>query len=248
MKQVAGMPADDQLQAVSKKLQELNQGFDGKIGGMWSGPPEVDNGIIRGIGFFTDHVTDISPVLALRGLRQLNCSGMIKGNLSDLRPIQGMQLVSLSVQGNKIEDLTPLTGMRLESLYLSSHGKPIRSLSPLKDMPLTTLNFDSVEDEDLSPLAGMPLVNLLVANVVIEDISVLKGMPLQSLRIPNSRITQDSDLSILRDMPLKELHFDFKPERDADLLRSIKTLEMINGKPAAEFWKEVEEEQKGKKP
>jgi hypothetical protein len=45
-------------------------------------------------------------------------------------------------------------------------------------------------------------------------------------------------------MPLKELFCDFKPERDTEVLRSIKTLETINGKPAGEFWKEVE----GKKP
>jgi hypothetical protein len=29
-------------------------------------------------------------------------------------------------------------------------------------------------------------------------------------------------------------------QRDAEILRSIKTLETINGKPAAEFWKEVD--------
>jgi hypothetical protein len=40
-------------------------------------------------------------------------------------------------------------------------------------------------------------------------------------------------------MPLKTLHCDFKPERDADALRSFKTLEQINGKPAAEFWKDA---------
>ena len=33
---------------------------------------------------------------------------------------------------------------------------------------------------------------------------------------------------------------DFKPERDTDIVRSIKTLETINGKPVAEFWKDVE--------
>ena len=40
-------------------------------------------------------------------------------------------------------------------------------------------------------------------------------------------------------MPLGELTCDFKPERDAGVLRSIKTLETINGKPAKEFWEEV---------
>jgi hypothetical protein len=41
-------------------------------------------------------------------------------------------------------------------------------------------------------------------------------------------------------MPLEEIRCDFKPERDADILRSIKTLEKINDKPAAEFWKEAD--------
>lgn len=49
-------------------------------------------------------------------------------------------------------------------------------------------------------------------------------------------------------MPLKALVFDFKPERDTELIRSIKTLETINDKPAAEFWKEVEAQKSGTKP
>jgi Leucine-rich repeat (LRR) protein len=57
-----------------------------------------------------------------------------------------------------------------------------------------------------------------------------------------------TDLSPLKSMPLKELSCDFNPERDAKILRSIKTLETINLKPAAAFWKEVEEQQQGKKP
>jgi len=49
-------------------------------------------------------------------------------------------------------------------------------------------------------------------------------------------------------MPLKELFCDFKPERDADLLRSIKTLATINYQSAAEFWKEVDAKLLEKKP
>ena len=47
-------------------------------------------------------------------------------------------------------------------------------------------------------------------------------------------------------MPLEDLYLDFKPERDTDILRSIKTLKTINRKPVAEFWKEVDEQQKRK--
>jgi hypothetical protein len=49
-----------------------------------------------------------------------------------------------------------------------------------------------------------------------------------------------SDLAPLRGMPLKEIHCDFQRERNAEVLRSLTTLEKINGKPAAEFWKEVD--------
>jgi Leucine-rich repeat (LRR) protein len=253
MKEVERMPADQQLQEVSKKLRELNNGFDGKISGQWGGPPEIENGVVRGIGFVTDNVSDISPVLALSGLRNLGCTGWNESSLSDLRPLQGMQLVSLDIQGNQIEDLAPLAGMRLQNLLCfgnphKSYGKPIKSLAPLKGMPLTNLSITSLEDGDLSPLEGMPMVSLVVTNVEIKNISVLRGMPLQVLSIVDCQITQDPDYSVLKDMPLKQLRFDFSPERDTELLRSIKTLETINGKPAAEFWKEVEEQQKVKNP
>jgi len=36
-------------------------------------------------------------------------------------------------------------------------------------------------------------------------------------------------------MSVQELHCDFKPERDAAILRSLKTLEKINGKSVQEF-------------
>jgi hypothetical protein len=40
---------------------------------------------------------------------------------------------------------------------------------------------------------------------------------------------------------LKVFPCDFKAERDAEILRSIKTLGSTNGKPAKDFWKEVEQ-------
>jgi len=45
-------------------------------------------------------------------------------------------------------------------------------------------------------------------------------------------------------MPLKVLDCDFMPDRDAKILRSIQTLERINGKEAKEFWKEVRAKEK----
>jgi hypothetical protein len=50
------------------------------------------------------------------------------------------------------------------------------------------------------------------------------------------------DLSPLHRMPLEELRCDFPASRDADLLRAITTLNTINGRPVAEFWKDVKVE------
>ena len=62
--------------AVSKKLMELNPGFDGTVTGYEAkGPPIIAGGEVREIGFITDNVRDISPVRALLKLNKLQCSG-----------------------------------------------------------------------------------------------------------------------------------------------------------------------------
>jgi Leucine-rich repeat (LRR) protein len=81
------------------------------------------------------------------------------------------------------------------------------------------------------------LIGLGFSSTQVTDLSMLKGKQLVALSCQGTRVT---DLSPLKGMPLKILNCDFKPERDTAILRSIKTLETINGKPAAEFWKEFE--------
>src|ERR1019366_10506466 len=41
----------------------------------------------------------------------------------------------------------------------------------------------------------------------------------------------------LKGMPLKDISCDYEPKRDAEILRSITTLETINGRDAKEFLK-----------
>jgi hypothetical protein len=75
------------------------------------------------------------------------------------------------------------------------------------------------------------------AGTPVADLSPLGDLPLTILFCDATKV---SDLSPLKGMPLQHLVCDFKPERDAEVLRAIKTLERINGKPAKQFWKEVE--------
>jgi len=180
-------------------------------------------------------VSDLSPLKDLK-LTELWCGGT---PVSDLSPLRGIKLKTLHFSETGVADLSPLRGMPLTGLYFDI--TPVSDLSALKDMKLTDLWFQKTKVADLSPLKGMPLTELRFYDTRVSDLSPLKGMPLTTLVFNGTRV---SDLSPLKGMPLKDLSFDFKPERDAEILRSIKTLEKINGKPAAEFWKDVD----GKKP
>ena len=112
VKQVAALPADKQVEAVAAKLKERNPGFDGKV------TPTIENGVVVGLEFASDEVTDISPVRALAGLRTLKCDGSGEGTgwLADLSPLKDMKLTTLDCCHTKVSDLSPLKDMKLTSL------------------------------------------------------------------------------------------------------------------------------------
>jgi hypothetical protein len=267
---VADQPAESQVKAVIDQLKERNPGFDGAV------KPTIENGVVTGLEFVTNQVTDIRPLRSLPGLNSLVCRGSGgQGILRDLSPLKGMSLTTLSCAYNQISDLSPLEGMPLESLICSvnpvSDLSPLKSmhlkelhilgwkgkdLLPLKGMALTVLNCGESKVEDLSPLAGMPLNSLClnltnvsdlsplkdvpllndlrVVNTRVSDLTPLKGMRLSVLFVAGSRVT---DLRPIRELPLTDLTCDFRPERDTEILRSIKTLKTINREPVARFWK-----------
>lgn len=288
---VGALPAEEQIQVVARKLQELNPGFDGKITGPNGGPPVIKNGVVWEIALTASNVTDISPLRAFKGLAGLGCyvgvSGtrtLVLGELADLSPLKGMQLNSFNCSGTKVVDLSPLRGMPLWMLYcecpelsdltplkgmplhtIGVAGTKVSDLSPLRDLKLTSLNCTDTFVADLSPLKGMALTYLQANVAQISDLSPLQGMPLKHLEFGYNKISNISvlkgmplehlvcignniaDLSPLKDAPLKSLQCDLKSQRDFEMLRSIKTLATINDKPVSEFWKEVEDQSKGKK-
>jgi Leucine-rich repeat (LRR) protein len=230
-KQVAKLPPEKQVEVVAVKLKERNPGFDGKV------TPKIIGGVVRQLEVNTDDVTDISPLRALSGLERLGCSGTHpgKGRLADLSPLKDMKLTTLSCDDTLVSDLSPLKEMKLENL--SCGRTKVADLSPLKGMKLGFLHLGGTPVSDLSPLKGMPLTILYCDDTLVADLSPIKDMRLTILGCSGTKV---SDLTPLKGMPLKDLRCDFKAERDAETLRSIKRLETINGKPAAAFWKEVD--------
>jgi len=231
VREVAALPAEKQVARVAAKLKELNPGFDGRV------EPVIANNKVVELKFCTVDVANIAPVNALQHLRSLTCEGKysLKGCLEDLSPLRGLKLEEFRCLYNPVSDLNPLKGMPLTCLFITR--ALVRDLAPLTGMPLTKLNLNGTPIADLSPLIGAPLQILYCNGSRVSDLLPLKEMRLTSLSVDSARVT---NLDALRGMPLEVLGCDFVPNRDTEILRSIKTLKTINKVPAAEFWKQVE--------
>lgn len=97
---------------------------------------------------------------------------------ANIKSLQGLEyavnLYSLEVKYNQIEDLTPISHLtQLTELNLSNNR--ISDLSPLASLPeLTKLIVQYNELKDISPLAGLPkLENLYINRNEISDLSPL---------------------------------------------------------------------------
>ncbi len=188
VKEVSALAPEQQVEAVAKKLVELNPGFDGKV------THQIADGVVTHFKFFTDDVTDVSPVRALAGLWKLDInSHRVNGRFTDLLPLNGLPLTDIGFNNTNVSDLSPLQGM-----------------------PLIALWCELTHVTDLSPLAGMQLIFFDCYRTPISDIRVLRGMPLKTLQ---TQLTQVTDYSPLQGMPLDTLVFDVHPLRDTELLR-----------------------------
>jgi tRNA A-37 threonylcarbamoyl transferase component Bud32/Leucine-rich repeat (LRR) protein len=197
-KSVAALSAQEQVEAVARRLKELNPDFDGKV------TPDIRYAQVAGLTFHTQAVKDLSPVRALRRLEALECYGPPerRGILADLSPLRGLPLKTLSCFDNPVSDLSPLAGMRLE--VLNCFRTEVEDLTPLKGMPLTVLYANGTRIAELSPLKGMPLTRLMLEHTSVSDLSPLRGMKLTSLDVSYTRV---GDLSPLEGMPLTGLCF-----------------------------------------
>lgn len=202
LEQVATLPAQEQIDAVSAKLIEVHgdapedvrssgKVVDGKATSFW-----VDSRYLR----------ELWPVRALSNLRELSCAmggSNHGGQLTDLSPLAGMQLTKLECYNNfGLKDLSPLAGMPLE--HLDCYKTGVGDLSPLAGMPLKYFKCGYRSGvKDLSPLSGAPLTYLYCGNTQVDDLSAMKGAPLETLVCHETSI---SDLAPLAGAPLRHLN------------------------------------------
>lgn len=94
----------------------------------------------------------------------------------------------------------------------------LRSVEPLKGLPLRAIDLGFTYVSDLSPLIGMPLENLVLENTNVSDMSPLKGMPLKVLKIQNTKVT---DFDFLKNMKLTHFNVLNLPFSDLEMLRDM---------------------------
>ncbi len=188
--EVQSMPAEKQIEAVSKKLVELNPGFDGKITAPdFKSPPVVEDGIVSEMAFSAEKVLDISPVRAFSKLRVLVCAhiGAGIGKLTDLSPLSGMSVETLRCYRTRVYDLTPLRGLPIRELEV--HSTEVQDLSPLRGMSLVSLNCSSSKVSNLSSLSDS--LSLRFLRVKSTSITATQVAALQKA-LPNCKIEWDA--------------------------------------------------------
>jgi tRNA A-37 threonylcarbamoyl transferase component Bud32 len=213
-KSVAVLSAHQQVEAVVRRLKELNPRFDGRV------TPTIEYGVVTGLQFVSDEVEDLSPVHALKDLRVLHCDGSSpgKGKLKDLAPLRGLRLTAFNCRCTAVADLSPLRGMPLRSLGLSDTR--VSDLTPLKGMTLGEMNLNDTPVVDLAPLRGMSLYALDLYGVRrVSDLRPLEGMPLIYLNLSFLPVT---DLSVLASLKsLRHLVLTDVPVADLTPLRGL---------------------------
>jgi Leucine-rich repeat (LRR) protein len=132
------LPAGKQVEAVKARLKQHNPDLD--VGGVEFG---VLDDRVTSLTLPAAGVVDLAPVRALPDLRSLRCAAAadLRGKLSDLTPLGHVTtLERLDVSRSAVTDLVPLRGLRLSSL--SCEGTGVRDLSVLKKVPLQDVRLD----------------------------------------------------------------------------------------------------------
>jgi len=110
-------------------------------------------------------------------------------------------MVRVNIDGRPIRSLEPLRGLPLDNL--NARQTLIADLEPLHGIPLQLLDIYATKVTDLAALQGMPLRSIMLSTTSVSDLSPLKGMKLRYFNIGSNR--EITNLSALAGMPLNEI-------------------------------------------
>ncbi|MBA4017129.1 MAG: hypothetical protein C0483_08155 [Pirellula sp.] len=152
LREVQGLPIDRKMEAVSKKLRELNPGFDGVLlNAEMNQNAAAADGVLRSLGVNVHQVRDVSPLRALSDVRYLTFGspGYRLGKLSDLSPLRGLALANLNIQQTIVSELSPLAECKsLATLTIKSANVTAAGIDALRQaLPNCSIQWDGTTDK-----------------------------------------------------------------------------------------------------
>ena len=158
----------------------------------------------------TDHgYGDIADISLLAKMPNLHYVVLDFQQISDLSPLEDLQLISLSICGNPVWDLSPLDGQTaLTNLYISE--TEVVSLEALRECrSLSVLDCSGTQISFLEPVALLPIHALYMLNMPARDFEVLSATPLQKLYCSN--VAEDcfdaiKDIASLQELTIYHSH------------------------------------------
>ena len=148
--------------------------------------------------------------------------------------LHGLNLTNTNIDAKHLALLG--SARRIGSLCLAETSIDARGLAHLKEINRLTdldLRQTSITNEDLKQLEAVPLKGLYLTGCTnITDLSPIAHLPLEQLEIQGTHV---SDLNPLRGKGLVDLWVDLDSIDDWAVLRTLSSLEKINGIPIEDF-------------
>lgn len=150
-------------------------------------------------------------------------ANLFRSGVRSIEALKGVPLRGLDLGFTQVTDLSPLQGMKLETLVLEN--VPISDISVVKGMPMRILKLQNTKVTDFSVLQGLPLEQLNLLNLPFSDLALLQDMPLQILWLTGTQIT---DLTGVPSRRLVSLDIERTAVNSLDSLATISTLRRLN--------------------
>jgi serine/threonine protein kinase len=226
------LPPAQQKEIIARALERLNRGFVAKQ--KYSLViEEYGSGSIKAVSIAADGLSDLQPLRHLPDLVHVSISA--GGKAVDLKAFAGSPLTYLELK-NAIVDLDDLVETKsLTHLHLI--GSTIANLDKVKDYPLKPLSLSRCAGPlRLDVVQSIPTLRSLdISGLPVADLNELKDLKLESLDFSDCKNVKD--IEVLLTVPLKSVRCTFIPSY-AKVLKSIKTLETINGEDKDQFFKD----------
>jgi Leucine-rich repeat (LRR) protein len=177
---------------------------------------------LRGLRLSTNKIADLSALNKLERLENLEINNNNIVNIDVFTQKTFPKLTSLSLEGNYIADISPLTGR--EFYYLNLSNNNITNLVSFKHIDVLRIANNNITDFSL--LKGIELISLDISNNPVHSLHFLsRKSKIKSLNIANTNI---SNLAALQNaLYLEELNISNTPITTVNGLLSLKNLKRV---------------------